>query len=99
MPAAQIVLADQPCYASQNTATQPQLSVKITRRRKTMSNWLIAVLFGVGVLAAAVGGRAVEQPTPSASAKPDDKGKDRKPAFRAGAVRYQVKDVDRSLAF
>jgi glyoxylase I family protein len=63
-----------------------------------MSNWLVAVLLGVGLLA--VGGRAGEQPTPPAgSAKPDDKGKDKKPAFRTGAVRYQVKDVDKSVEF
>src|SRR5438552_130248 len=62
-----------------------------------MSNWLVAVLFGIGLLA--VGGRADEKPTPPALARPDDKGKDTKPAFRAGAVRYQVKDVDRSVTF
>jgi glyoxylase I family protein len=50
-----------------------------------MSNWLLAVLFGAGLLA--VAGRA------------DDKGKDKKPTFRAGAVRYQVKDVDKSVEF
>ena len=64
-----------------------------------MSNWLVAVLFGVGLLAVAMGGQAAEQAIPPASAKLDDKGKDSKPAFRAGAVRYEVKDVDRSLAF
>jgi glyoxylase I family protein len=57
-----------------------------------MSNWLVAVLFCVGLLAV---GKAVENP--SASAQPDDK--DKKPDFRAGAVRYQVKDVDRSVTF
>jgi glyoxylase I family protein len=64
-----------------------------------MSNWLVAVLFGVGLLA--MGGWADEKPTPLAPAKPDDKdkGKDKKPAFRAGAVRYQVKDVDKSVEF
>ena len=64
-----------------------------------MSNWFVAALFCVGVLA--VGVWAVEQPTPPASAKSDDKdkGKDKKPDFRAGAVRYQVKDVDRSVEF
>jgi glyoxylase I family protein len=64
--------------------------------RKPMSSWFVATLFCIGVLA--VGGCAV-QPTPSASAQPDDKDKDKKPAFRAGAVRYQVKDVDRSVKF
>ena len=63
-----------------------------------MSNGLIAILFGVGLLAVAVG-RADERPTPPASPKPDDKGQDKKPDFRAGAVRYQVKDVDRSVEF
>ena len=64
-----------------------------------MSNWLVAVLFCVALLA--VGGWADEKPTPPASPKPDDKdkGKDKKPTFRAGAVRYQVKDVDRSVEF
>jgi glyoxylase I family protein len=60
-----------------------------------MSNWFVAALFCVGVLA--VGGWADEKPTPPASAKPDDK--DKKPAFRTGAVRYQVKDVDKSVEF
>jgi glyoxylase I family protein len=59
-----------------------------------MSNWLVAVLFCVGLLAV---GWAVENP--SASAQPDDKDKGKKPDFRAGAVRYQVKDVDRSVTF
>ena len=61
-----------------------------------MSNWLVAILFCVGLLAV---GWAVENP--SASAQPDDKDKDKgkKPEFRAGAVRYQVKDVDRSVEF
>ena len=62
-----------------------------------MSNWSIATLFCVGLLA--MGDRADEEPAPPASAKPDDKGKDKKPGFRAGAVRYQVKDVDRSVEF
>ena len=59
-----------------------------------MSNWLVAVLFCVGLLAL---DWAVENP--SVSAQRDDKGKDKKPAFRTGAVRYQVKDVDRSVTF
>ena len=62
-----------------------------------MSNWLVAVLFCVGVLA--VGGRGDEKPTPRAPAKPDGKGEDKKPAFRTGAVRYQVKDVGQSVEF
>lgn len=59
-----------------------------------MLNWLILALFCIGLLA--VCGWAVD---PSVSAQPDDKGKDKKPAFRVGAVRYQVKDVDRSVTF
>src|SRR5215468_7698203 len=59
-----------------------------------MTNWLVAVLFCVGLLAV---GRAVENP--SGSGQPDDKGKGKKPEFRAGAVRYQVKDVDKAVEF
>jgi catechol 2,3-dioxygenase-like lactoylglutathione lyase family enzyme len=33
------------------------------------------------------------------AAQPDDKGKGKKPGFRAGAVRYQVKDVGKSVEF
>ena len=62
-----------------------------------MSNRLVAAFFGVALLA--VGGRADEKPAPPGSAKSDDKGKDKKPDFRAGAVRYQVKDVGRSIDF
>src|SRR5262245_57141695 len=62
-----------------------------------MSNWLVAGLFCIGLLA--VGGWADEKPTPPAPAKPDDKAKDKKPDFWAGAVRYQVKDVDKSVEF
>jgi len=61
-----------------------------------MSNWLVAGLFGVGLLA--VGGWADDKPTRPASG-PDDKDKDKKPAFRTGAVRYQVKDVAKSVEF
>lgn len=59
-----------------------------------MSNWLVVGLFCVGLLAA---GWAVDDP--SASAQPDDKAGGNKAGFRAGAVRYQVKDVDRSVEF
>src|SRR5204863_2982294 len=55
---------------------------------------LVAVLFCVGLLAV---GWAIENP--SVSAQPDDKDKGKKPAFRTGAVRYQVKDVDKSVTF
>src|SRR5262245_16554797 len=74
----------------------PQLSVQLTLRGKTMSNWLVAVLFCVGLLAV---GWAVENPSVSAQPDDKDKGKGKKPEFRAGAVRYQVKDVDRSVEF
>jgi hypothetical protein len=64
-----------------------------------MSNWMLATL-GCVVLSA-VSGWADDKPTPPASAKPDDKDKekDKKPTFRTGAVRYQVKDVDKSVEF
>jgi len=62
-----------------------------------MSYWLIAVLVCFGVLAAGV--RADEKQTPPAPAKADDTGKDKKPDFRAAAVRYQVKDVDKAVEF
>ena len=60
-----------------------------------MSNWFVAVLFCVGLMA--VGAWAGEKTAPPASPKSDDK--DKKPAFRTGAVRYQVKDVDKSVEF
>ena len=62
-----------------------------------MSSWVVAVLLCVGLLAA--GGWADEKSTPPGPARPEDPGKDRKPAFRAGAVRYQVKDVGKSVEF
>lgn len=62
-----------------------------------MSNWLVAALVCVVLLA--VSGRADDKPTPLAPAKPDDKGKDKKPTFRTGAVRYQVKDVEKAVEF
>lgn len=64
-----------------------------------MSSWLVAALlfFGVGLMTAV--GRADEQDLPPLSPKPDEQGTDKKPTFRAGAVRYQVKEVDRSVAF
>jgi glyoxylase I family protein len=83
--------------ASGGATVVPQRPVELTLRRKAMSNWLVAALFSVGLLAA--GGGADVKPTPRASAKPDDKGKDKKPDFRTGAVRYQVKDVDKSVQF
>src|SRR5438067_1322164 len=77
--------------ASGGATVVPQLSVKFTLKEKTMSNWFVAALLCVAVLA--MGGWADDKPT----AKPDDK--DKKPAFRAGAVRYQVKDVNKSVEF
>jgi glyoxylase I family protein len=64
-----------------------------------MSKLIVAVLFCVGLLA--VGGWADEKPSPSTPAAPDDKdkGKEKKPEFRAGAVRYQVKAVDKAVEF
>ena len=62
-----------------------------------MSHWLVAILFCVGVLA--VGGWAADKPTPPASRKPDDKDKEKAPEFRAGAIRYLVKDVDKAVEF
>src|SRR5262245_43104924 len=58
-----------------------------------MSNWLVAGLFGVGLLVAV----AWADENPPVSAKLDDRDKDKRPDFRAGAVQYQVKDVDRSV--
>ena len=62
----------------------PQFPSDLTFKRKIMSNGLVVVLFCVGLLAVswAVG-------NPSAPAQPEDKdkGKDKKPAFRARAVR------------
>jgi glyoxylase I family protein len=62
-----------------------------------MSNWLFAVLVCVGLMA--VGVWADEMLTLSVSAQPEGKDKAKKPAFRAGAVRYQVKDVNGSVEF
>jgi glyoxylase I family protein len=62
-----------------------------------MSFWLVTALFCVGMLA--VGDGADDKRTLPASANPGDKGEDKKPTFRTGAVRYQVKDVERSVAF
>ena len=62
-----------------------------------MSSGVVAALFCVVVLAA--GGWADEKQAPPGPAKSDDKGKEKKPAFRTGAVRYQVKDVSKSVEF
>src|SRR5215470_1961426 len=61
-----------------------------------MSNWLVAFLFCIGLLAVTW---AAENPSESAQPNDKENGKGKKPAFRAGAVRYQVKDVDRSVKF
>src|SRR5262245_32914653 len=77
---------------------QSRNSVSSSFKGKIMSNWLIVVLFCVELLAV---GWAVGNP--SASAQPNDKdkdkGKDKEPAFRAKAVRYQIKDVVKALKF
>src|SRR5262245_7112725 len=62
-----------------------------------MSNVFVVLLIGVGLLA--VAGGAGNPETPPTSAKPADQGKDKKPEFKAGAVRYQVKDVDKAKEF
>jgi glyoxylase I family protein len=62
-----------------------------------MSNWFVVGLFCVGLLA--VRGWADEKPTTPGSAKSDDKDREKKPEFRTGAVRYQVKDVGKSVEF
>lgn len=67
---------------------------RVVGKGKTMSNWLVAVLLCVGLLAVA---RAVENP--SGSAQTDEKDKGKKPEFRTGAIRYQVKEVERSVTF
>jgi glyoxylase I family protein len=76
---------------------RPATSGRTQARGKIMSSWFVAVLACVGLLA--VGGWADEKAAPPASPKPDDKGKEEKPVFRAGAVRYQVKDVAKSVEF
>jgi glyoxylase I family protein len=40
-----------------------------------------------------------EKPSGGTAAQPDDAGTRKDPVFRFAAVRYQVKDVDRSVAF
>jgi glyoxylase I family protein len=63
----------------------------------TMSNCIVAVLFGLVLMA--IVGQGHQSPASQPSAEPDDQGKGNASAFRAGAVRYQVADVDRSVAF
>jgi glyoxylase I family protein len=46
-----------------------------------------------------MGGGADQQPTPHKATKPDDSDNEQQGAFRAVAIRYQVKNVDRSVAF
>ncbi len=58
-----------------------------------MSNGLLPVLLLCSLGLLAMVGEANED----SSAKSEDENK--KPVFRAGAVRYQVKEVDRSVAF
>jgi glyoxylase I family protein len=44
-------------------------------------------------------GAAMNQAQPSRETKSEDAGRENAPAFRAVAVRYQIKDVERSVAF
>jgi glyoxylase I family protein len=60
-------------------------------------NRRVLALCGVGLLAMEV--CMGQQADPSAAAKTDDPGGEKKAVFRAGAVRYQVKEIDRSVAF
>src|SRR5687768_8865686 len=46
-----------------------------------------------------MGDGANQQPTPHGATKPDDTDAEKHGTFRAVAVRYQVRDVDRSAAF
>jgi glyoxylase I family protein len=46
-----------------------------------------------------MGDGANQQPTPHGATKPDDTDAEKYGTFRAVAVRYQVRDVDRSAAF
>lgn len=55
----------------------------------------IACFLGLLALAAF----ADEIPNSAAGVEPDDSAQSAKPAFRAGAVRYQVKDIEQSIAF
>jgi glyoxylase I family protein len=61
-----------------------------------MSNWFVVALFCIVALAVSW---VVKNPSVSAQPDEKDKGKDKKPDFRAGAVRYQVKEVPRSMEF
>lgn len=47
----------------------------------------------------ALGSHAQDKLAPAAAAKPEASDGEAKPVFRFAAVRYQVKDVDRSVAF
>jgi glyoxylase I family protein len=46
-----------------------------------------------------MGGGADQQPTPHRATEPDDSDNEQQGAFRGVAIRYQVKNVDRSVAF
>src|SRR3569832_2742406 len=46
-----------------------------------------------------IAGGADQQPTIHSAAEPDASGGEKQGTFRAVAVRYQVKNVDRSVAF
>jgi len=61
-----------------------------------MLNWFAPALFCIAVLAV---GWAVEHSSVSAQPDDKDKGKGKKSEFRAVAVRYQIKDVDKAVEF
>lgn len=61
-----------------------------------MLNRGVSTVCCLGLLA--LGCSADQQPAPPTVAKPEDSGGE-KPAFRVAAVRYQIRDVDRSVVF
>lgn len=61
-----------------------------------MWNKSMSALCCVALAMAVFAGQKSDSP---ADAKSDPSTKEKKPAFRAVAVRYQVRDVDRSIAF
>jgi glyoxylase I family protein len=62
-----------------------------------MMNRGMALLCWIGLLA--TGGFIGHRPEPSAAANPGGTEGEKGAVFRAAAVRYQVKDVDRSVTF
>lgn len=51
------------------------------------------------LLLLALGGSADEKSSPGAAVRPEDTSGEAKPMYKFAAVRYQVKDVDRSVEF